>query len=321
MPENVLPVNPPSSQSKPTNVIAKPKSITNSTPNILKSKPMTTPKCMANSQSVPATKPNCKPKPSIDSHVQPLPPIKKLPIFVETSNIQRKHQVSSIEPSSNTSHEKPSPQSNETIVVSFCFKRIDLNFCIYFFIYNKCYFYSMQQNVPKGKIFIWSFADFLKERNALIDRQFCSRKRKRNVHLWKRNKNKNARNAGLAYFTYKKVSMPAKKPNLMHILCKDKCRRNCSHKISIKESQTLFTAFYSLDLKGKNVMLFNCIQRKDVKHHRMNTIKQKKNTFTYNIKLPNYNEPITICKSAFCSIFQISTKKVEIIQKNILWGK
>lgn len=174
---------------------------------------------------------------------------------------------------------------------------------------------------PNGKCFKRSFADFLEERNALIARQFSSRKRKRNVHLWKRNKNKIARNAGLAYFTYKQVPVLAKEPNLQSILCVEKCRRNCSNNISIDERQALFSAYYSLDLNGKNVMLFNCIQRKSVKHHRKNIVKQKQNTFTYNIKLPNHNEPIVLCKRAFCSIFQISTKKVEIIQKKHCAGE
>lgn len=166
-----------------------------------------------------------------------------------------------------------------------------------------------------------SFADYLKQRNALIDRQFKPRKRQRNVHLWKRNKNKNARNSGLAYVTYKNVPIPAKKPNLLTVLCKENCRRNCSEKFSMDQRQSLFSAYYSLDLNGKNVMLFNCIHRKEVKHHRKNAVKQKQNTFFYVIKLPNQSEPAIVCKQAFCSIFQISTKKVEIIQKKHAAGE
>lgn len=172
---------------------------------------------------------------------------------------------------------------------------------------------------PIGKNYIRSFADFLKERTELIKRQFGTRKRKRNVHLWKRNKNKIARNVGLTYFTYK--PMPAKKPNLMNVLCNEKCRRNCSNRISIDQRQSLFTAYYSLDLNGKNVMLFNCIQRRSVKHHRKNAVKRKQNSFYYSVKLPNQNDQIIVCKTAFCSLFQISTKKVEIIQKKHTAGQ
>lgn len=108
--------------------------------------------------------------------------------------------------------------------------------------------------------------------------------------------------------------MPAKQPNLLNLLCTVKCKRNCSTKISMEQRRVIFSSYYSLDLNGKNVMLFNCIQRKNVKQHRKNIVKPKKNTFVYKIKLPNQNEPTVVCKSAFCSIFQISTKKVEIIQ-------
>lgn len=83
----------------------------------------------------------------------------------------------------------------------------------------------------------------------------------------------------------------------------------------IYQRQSLFSAFYSLDLNAKNVMLFNCIQRRDVKRHRKSVTKRKKNTFIYNIKIPSRNETTTVCKKAFCSLFQISTKKVKIIQK------
>lgn len=115
--------------------------------------------------------------------------------------------------------------------------------------------------------------------------------------------------------------MPAKKPNLLTVLCSVNCRRNCSNKILVEQRQALFTTYYSLDLNGKNVMLFNCIQRKNVKHHRKNAIKRKQNTFIYIIKLPSHNEPIIVCKTAFCSLFQISTKKVEIIQKKHAAGE
>lgn len=170
-------------------------------------------------------------------------------------------------------------------------------------------------SVSSGKHFICSFKDYLKRRNALIDRQFCSRKRKRNVHLWKRNKNKIAKNSGLAYLTYKRISMPAKKPNLLNVLCMENCRRSCSDKISTEDRSALFSAYYSANLSGKNNMLFNSIRRKDVKQHRKDATKQKQNTFCYSIKLPNHSDSIVICKRAFCSIFQISSKKVEIIQR------
>lgn len=115
--------------------------------------------------------------------------------------------------------------------------------------------------------------------------------------------------------------MPAKKPNLHNILCVKNCRRHCSNRISTEQRRALFTAYYSLDLNGKNIMLFNCIERKAVKKHRKNIAKRKQNTFIYSLKMPNQNEPIVVCKRAFCSIFQISTKKIEIIQRKHCAGE
>lgn len=126
---------------------------------------------------------------------------------------------------------------------------------------NFCLYLQQNSGSSTAKHFIRSFADYLEERNALIDRQFESRKRKRNV-----------------------------------------------------QRQSLFSAYYSLDLNGKNVMLFNCIQRKEVKHHRKNAVKQKQNTFFYIIKLPN--QPWCASEHfVHCSKFEL--RKLKSFKRNI----
>lgn len=113
----------------------------------------------------------------------------------------------------------------------------------------------------------------------------------------------------------KLIFKPEKVPNLLNDLCNETCRRKCSDCVSVEDRQVLFSTYYSLDLNGRNNMLFNCIKRKNVKTHRKNIIRSRENTFTYNLELPNKNGSIDVCKRAFCSIFQISMKKVETIQK------
>lgn len=179
---------------------------------------------------------------------------------------------------------------------------------------------SSQSHSTNGKVFKRSFAEFVAQRNALIERQFSRRKRKRNVHLWKRNKNRDARSAGLPYVSYKGVQMPAKLPNLQAVLCGIKCRHNCSANLNSQARQALFEAYYSLDVNGKNLMLMGCIQRIPVKTHRKNTVHPKQNTYSYSVK-PDVNTIVTVCQRALCSIFQISKKKLVIIQRKLIAGE
>lgn len=158
-------------------------------------------------------------------------------------------------------------------------------------------------------------------RYALIDRQFTSSKCKQNVELWKRNRNKLLKQCGSAYVTCRNVPIPAKNPNLSNQLCSEKCRHKCSAKLSMAQREAIFAAYYSLDYNGKNLLLFNCVQRKDVKHHRKQAQKQKQNSFAYSIDVPEQNGPVSLCKTALCSLFQVSMKRIEIIQKKHLSGK
>lgn len=161
-------------------------------------------------------------------------------------------------------------------------------------------------------------------RYALIDRQFydtSNHKRKRTVQLGKRNYNRLLKQSGSAYVTCRNVPVPAKNPNLSKELCTEKCRQNCSAKLSLDQREAIFSAYYSMDYNGKNVLLFNCIQRKDVKSHRKQAQKQKQNTFVYSINVPEQIEPVKLCKTAFCSLFQIGLKRIEVIQKKHLGGE
>lgn len=101
----------------------------------------------------------------------------------------------------------------------------------------------------------------------------------------------------------------------MTILCYERCRFKCSKKISPAERQSLFNEFYSLDVNGKNMTLFQCIHMREVKIHRKEALKSKTYSYIYSVKLPLREE--RVCKRALCSIFQVSNRKVEIIQDKI----
>lgn len=157
--------------------------------------------------------------------------------------------------------------------------------------------------------------------SALINLRNNSQKRKRSDRVWRRDMNKLARQTGSAYVKYNKIVVPAKKPNLLNKLCWERCRRNCSEKFSKEQRQALFSAFYSLDQNGKNYMLLNCMQRRDVVHHRKKVQKKKQNSFTYSIKLPENDERIVVCKTAISSLFQIPMTKIDRIKQKHASGK
>lgn len=84
------------------------------------------------------------------------------------------------------------------------------------------------------------------------------------------------------------------------------------------ERGSLFKSYYSLNINEKNLLLYQCIKWYKVKRHRKNAIKHKTNSFAYSVKLPDRIQ--LVCKRALCSIYQISNKKIEIIQKkNDAW--
>lgn len=158
----------------------------------------------------------------------------------------------------------------------------------------------------------------IEKRFALIEKQYQSRKRKRQVDLWKRNVAKNNRARGLPYISYNNVSRPAKQPNL-EVLCRERCRFKCTQSISCEERESLFAEFYTRDVNQKNLILFNSINRAPVKRHRPEAVNKKSNSYQYAVKLLGRN--VRVCKRALCAIYQISCKKLEIIQRKMNSGE
>lgn len=141
-----------------------------------------------------------------------------------------------------------------------------------------------------------------------------SRKKKRNTEQWKRNKAAALRSKGEEYVSQKGVIVPAKSVNL-DLLCTKSCRFKCSTTIDTETRILLFNSFYKMEINVKNTYLFKSIRQSETSRVTKNPKKVRSYTYQYFVK--KIDTDIRVCKTAFCEIFQIGRKKVELLQKQI----
>lgn len=144
-----------------------------------------------------------------------------------------------------------------------------------------------------------------------------SKKRLRNPDQWIRRKAAVLRARGEEYLSQRGKVMPKKEINSA-LLCKEKCRLHCSDKFLLEDRKAIFEKYYSLDINAKNSLLFKSINIKPVARHRANVKKEKTYSYTYSITFNRKTE--MICRGALCSLYQISRKKIELMQRTLQKG-
>lgn len=144
-----------------------------------------------------------------------------------------------------------------------------------------------------------------------------SRKRQRNPGEWKKKKAANRREAGESYISYKGNVIPAKSIK-MGILCHDKCRLNCTNTFTEEIRESILKSFYKLNVDAKNALLFNNIEKVPIKRTRKGAVKHKSSSYKYMVTSGGVR--IRVCKKALANLYQISLKKIEIIQTKIKSG-
>lgn len=83
--------------------------------------------------------------------------------------------------------------------------------------------------------------------------------------------------------------------------------------------KVIFNDFYALDVNAKNALLFRSITPLAVGRERKNASKHKTCSYKYSVIFDN--QQLFICKRAFCSLYQISRKKVDVIKAKLKSGK
>ncbi|CAH2005790.1 unnamed protein product, partial [Acanthoscelides obtectus] len=149
------------------------------------------------------------------------------------------------------------------------------------------------------------------------NKQKKSRKRKSLPKPWKRYENKENKNKGNAYKTYKGIDIEAKNPCIGK-RWKEKCRLKCDSRFSNEEKVRLFEEYYSLDQNAKNAYLFGIMEAYNVKQpsglHR-----HRQKSFRYSFKVGGDSR--RVCKEAVMSILDVGRKKLDLIRDQVSSGR
>lgn len=175
---------------------------------------------------------------------------------------------------------------------------------------------AFQNTSPRSHIENVKIASVKKKLFKLPEK--TTRKRERRPETWKRKKAAICREHGQAYTSQKGTKMSAKSPEFGSLCKKQKCKRGCNDHFDERAREEIFRKYYALDINAKNAVLFKSISIKPVRRHRKNITRPKTSSFTYSV---TYNKTVrTVCKTAFCSLYQLSNKKVQIIQRKLNSG-
>lgn len=156
-----------------------------------------------------------------------------------------------------------------------------------------------------------------KKRKQFRSEEKTSRKRKRIPETWKKNAAALARDRGEEYVSYKNTVVPAKKPK-EGVLCREKCRLQCGSRFNEKDRAACLEQFNKIDVNAKNALLFKSIIKKPVVRVRKGAKKHKSASYSYTVTKDSITEQV--CKEAFCALYQIGRKKVDIIKSRIQSG-
>lgn len=129
------------------------------------------------------------------------------------------------------------------------------------------------------------------------------------------------RQKGEAYTNRAGKLIPAKVVNF-GVLCSEGCRRKCSEKFNSEERKKIFSRYYSFNNEHlKSVLLLKGISCQVPSRRRSRTLsgQPKAATFMYSI-ITIGNRSVPVCKTAFCSLYQIGKKKIKLLQEDLKRG-
>ncbi|KAF0742047.1 E3 SUMO-protein ligase KIAA1586-like, partial [Aphis craccivora] len=149
-----------------------------------------------------------------------------------------------------------------------------------------------------------------------INKQKNSRKRKKNIENWKKNKAALQRSQGKEYISQKGKIVPAKSVN-KHQLCQLRCRLQCSTNIDIESRNNLFNEYYKMDVNVKNAYIFKSIKKLETGRKTVNSTPKKERSHTFQYFVKTEEKDVKVCKTAFCEIYQIGREKIELIQNQL----
>lgn len=143
-----------------------------------------------------------------------------------------------------------------------------------------------------------------------------SRKRSRNPEKWLCNIRKEKFDRGLEYLSSRKKIRPARKIETRKD-CLNKCLYKCSRKIGTEERNNIFSNFYLLNAREKQIYILNTTESSNPERRRKGKNSQnstKSKTYKYFFILNNNR--IQVCKPFYCGTLAISQKPIYTAHKN-----
>ena len=146
------------------------------------------------------------------------------------------------------------------------------------------------------------------------NKETCSsRKRKRRPETWNRNINKRRRQAGL-YYTNARGKVVEKRSIKNTKDCVNKCKFECSIKISQEERSKIHDHFWALNDQQKSLFYGATTEFSAVKRKRGNT-DRRKNSIKYIFKVED--NPVRVCKKFYLGTLDISQRRINYFHKNV----
>ncbi|XP_072402179.1 uncharacterized protein [Diabrotica undecimpunctata] len=150
-----------------------------------------------------------------------------------------------------------------------------------------------------------------------------SKKKRRVVDSWKKNKTKKMRNSGEEYVSLVNKKTVTKKMPPADVKCK--CPLAC-RSIRLEYLVELYNHFYEMaDYSKQQSYLQRFIHPQLIKRRRHGQYEhpsesRRKHSFTYHLLLPGGSE-IRVCLKTFCSTFAVTPRRVQLLGEKILDGK
>ncbi|CAH0553143.1 unnamed protein product [Brassicogethes aeneus] len=137
------------------------------------------------------------------------------------------------------------------------------------------------------------------------------KKRLRNPDNWRKNKAKALRNNGKKYISVSKKQRTFNE-RVMQLACGEKCKLQCSQKISEEERQTIFNEYWKLgDLQRQRDFLATNMTLVSPKYQykRENSHRQQNNAFYFVVR----NQKIRVCKLFFKATLSINDRPIRTV--------
>lgn len=154
-----------------------------------------------------------------------------------------------------------------------------------------------------------------------VNNQDKGRRKISNPSLWKKNYQKSRRAEGKSY-----IRTTNEGPELVKgkkfVQVKKCCNKNCFQNVLVKHQNQMFQNFYHLGSKqAQDLYLSGCMMKKEIKLRKAQVdTNHVESLWEYNLKIPEINERVLVCRKLVMNLFQITQRRLRTIQDKLKQG-